>query len=240
MKRDELMARAKPVLFNTEMVTAIMEGRKTQTRRAIKPPRKYVGGCDYIDGIGRKVKAAQLPNGGCVVAPYQVGDILYVRETWTRFSCDNCKADAIGMCLHKMQQTEQDSVKGCCEYKAGYPEGDCVVWHPSIHMPKAAARLFLRVTDVRAERLHEITARDVLAEGVERKEISPSGCRCAWQTEGCKDKPCGNRDAYERACHVPPFAALWDSTVKKADRAVYGWDANPWVWVYEFERVVPT
>lgn len=198
MKRDELMARAKPVLFNTEMVTAIMEGRKTQTRRVIKPPRNYVGGGDYINGTGKKVRAAHLPNGGRVVAPYQVGDILYVRETWSP--------------VHVQPKRYL--------YKAGCEEVDpfFVRWYPSIHMPKAAARLFLRVTDVRAERLQEITAKQCVKEGIPSESLADVG----------------------KAFTVGQFQDLWDSTVKKADRTVYGWDADPWVWVYEFERVVPT
>ena len=77
-------------------------------------------------------------------------------------------------------------------------------WHPSIHMPREAARIFLRVTDVRVERVQDIDDDGVVAEGLNIGD---------------------------------PFDELWDSTIKPADRALYGWDANPWVWVIEFERI---
>lgn len=101
-------------------------------------------------------------------------------------------------------------------------------WHPSIHMPKEAARIFLRVNDVRAERLQEITDEDALAEGLTGEPYDHPNT----DYHGCTD--CMNSGWI-----VPPtveFAELWDSTIKKADLPLYGWDANPWVWVIEFER----
>ena len=77
---------------------------------------------------------------------------------------------------------------------------------------------------------------DMLREGVEPKYYA-GGCKCAWAFEGCLEKPCANRDGYIDLCHWMPFSELWDKTVKPADRSVYGWEANPWVWVIEFERI---
>lgn len=92
-------------------------------------------------------------------------------------------------------------------------------WHPSIHMPREAARIFLRVTDVRVERLQKIDGHGVLAEGVDNGHSNPAmGKR--WEN-----------------MQLMAFPALWDSTIKPAARDLYGWDANPWVWVIEFEQI---
>lgn len=202
----------KPILFNTEMVQAILDGRKTCTRRIVKgaiPDDAMWGytmftpkGCIscrwvYADGYGE----------GFYKLPYQPGDILYVRETWCKGSWMNEKERYY--------------------YKADDNDFHCV-WHPSIHMPKEAARIWLKVTDVRAERLQDITEDGVLKEGVQ-------GVRCdhvAIGEHGCTD--CLNTGWLE-----PPiidFMQTWDSTIKKSDLDRYGWDANHWVWVIEFER----
>ncbi len=161
------MNRILPILFNGDMVRAILECRKTATRRLVKYRKP----------------------------PYRVGDILYVRETWGEWT-------------------------GGYIYRAWpypFPQPGCyptTVWHPSIHMPKEIARIWLRVTDVRVERLQDITEEQAEAEG------------CGgYQTE-CKFSvsPC---------CH---FMEVWDSTVNKRDADRYGWVANPWVWVIEFEK----
>ena len=176
--------------MNTEMVKAILARRKTVTRRLIKPQPKdklefiVAGDTKHIG------KWFDRKNGGYWIPPCCCGDVLYVRETW-------CKG----------------SLNGGAEqyfYKADDNDFHCQ-WHPSIHMPKEAARIFLRVTKVRAERLQEITTDDI------------------WYKEGI---PFG-------LCIAPydGFARLWNSTIKKADLAKYGWDANPWVWVIEFERI---
>ena len=103
-------------------------------------------------------------------------------------------------------------------------------------MPREAARIFLRVSAVSAARLQEIEKEDVLREGVKPKYYA-GGCKCAWAFEGCLKEPCTNRDGYIDLCHWMPFSELWDKTMKPADRSAYGWEANPWVWVIEFERI---
>ena len=174
----------KPILFNTDMVRAILEGRKTVTRRVAKPqPRAiYHNGKIYDDDELYVVAENQNGKFEQVVLPYRPSDILYVRETWNKapFRYDEFI------------------------YKADGCYGPDMPWHPSIHMPREAARIFLRVTDVRVERLQEINDDGVVSEGM---EIGA------------------------------PFDDLWDSTIKKADRTLYGWEANPWVWVIEFERI---
>lgn len=204
----------KPILFNTAMVQAILEGRKTVTRRAIKPQPagalRPMGrgscwpGCFEASGEERIYRP-----------PYQPGNALYVRETWAEMP--------YGFVYRADEERPE-----------GWEVDDC--WRPSIHMPRAAARIFLRVTAVKAARLQEIEKEDVLREGVKPKYYA-GGCKCVWAFEGCMEKPCTNRDGYIDLCHWMPFSELWDKTMKPADRSAYGWEANPWVWVIEFERI---
>lgn len=185
----------KPALFNTPMVRAILEGRKTVTRRVIRPqpegrPIRMLAnscypGCFAIEGTPRVIRP-----------PCQPGDILWVRETWDRLLTS---------------PGGHFRPSGVYYYRA---DGDIrpdqhksKAWHPSIHMPREAARLFLRVNEVRAEKLQDITEDEKTAEGM----------RPGWQHYN--------------------FYELWDNTIKPADRAVYGWAANPWVWAISFERV---
>jgi hypothetical protein len=191
MKKAELLKIAKPILFNTDMVRAILDGRKTVTRRVIKFPEGMTGRLSesgatdhifYPGGIKRPL--------------YRTGDILYVRETW-------CYENH----MHDLTAGEPDLPNGESPhryvYRASSPDYPVDKWKPSIHMPKTAARIFLKVTDIRVERLQDITVEQAIKEGF--------------------------NSAYE-------FNVLWDKTIKKQDLDKYGWNANPWVWVYEFER----
>ena len=200
--RGWAMNAIKPILFSTDMVRAILDGRKTVTRRVVKPqPRAIYHDGKVYDDDGMYV-VAENQNGGVeqIEPPYRPGDILYVRETWTK---------------------DGDVYR----YKAGFYDQNRK-WHPSIHMPREAARIFLRVTDVRVKRLQDITEEQARAEGVEPLMMTAD-----------VDKP----DSEKRWQEVLPastrFPAVWDSTIKPKDRARYGWDANPWVWVIEFERI---
>lgn len=189
----------KPILFNTEMVQAILDGRKTATRRVIKQQVQHAhwweynddGSVDFMCGAGSE-NGDGISFGDWVVTikqPYKVGDVLYVRETY------------------------YEHLDGSCYYRADgdlRPAGWQGNWTPSIHMPKEAARLFLRVINVRPERLQDIFD-------------SPSGPNNQIVREG-----------YEYGCD---FIAGWQSTIKRDDWPDYGWDANPWVWVIEFERI---
>lgn len=200
----------KPILFNkqisTEMVRAILDGRKTCTRRLVKfLPGENSQWTGYIkDGL-------MLYNGRnepCIrKVPYQLGDILYVRETW----CGLPVNEAGHMRGHTIYYYKADG-----ELR---PKGWRGTWHPSIHMPKEAARIWLKVTDVRVERLQEISEDGAKAEGANFEN---------GKNVGFEEKM--NRTAIER------FAEIWNSTIKKSDLDRYGWDANPWVWVIEFER----
>lgn len=214
----------KPILFNTEMVRAILDGRKTCTRRLVRfLPGENPQWTGYIrDGL-------MLYNGRnepCIIkAPYQPGDILYVRETWEHFECWNCEGDERGNCPNEPQKSVLDKTCGCYMYRATNEIRGDARWHPSIHMPKEAARIWLKVTDVRVERLQEITNDGCVAEG-----IYPSNCRecnAAFGCDTCID---------EGYSEIDEFTEVWNSTIKKSDLDRYGWDASPWVWVIEFER----
>ena len=207
----------KPILFNTEMVRAILDGRKSCTRRLVKflsgeNPR-WTG---YIkDGL-------MLYNGKnepCIrKAPYQPGDILYVRETW---------GYPIALNSDKKYVFRADEVA-----ESGF-KNDSHIWHPSIHMPKEAARIWLKVIDVRVERLQEIKPVDVINEGAYPdcwdclNTYGESGSQCCYGTE----EECSQCDGV-----MMEWEKLWTSTIKKSDLDSYGWSANPWVWVIEFER----
>lgn len=191
----------KPILFNGEMTRAILEGRKTQTRRLVKPQPKDKALLEFRDGI---LSWGDMEAGTCyeyeAKAAYQPGDILYVRETWAKISDWATVDPPVG-------------IPDGFIYRAEWPDGeDGPKWRPSIHMPRKAARIFLRVTDVRVERLWDIQPADICAEGV----------------------PIGANDSADMA--YESFSVLWNSTIKPSDLDCFGWDANPWVFVYTFER----
>lgn len=202
----------KPILFNTEMVQAILEGRKTVTRRLIKPQPEGDGTAPeplktrpgYWNAWGDDLVYKQ---------PYKIGDVLYVRETWAFIPCIDCGLYRHGACRPAPTTYEDKEAisEGCFVYKEDYPEPERICWHPSIHMPKQAARIFLRVTGVRPERLREMVLGDVLMEGITETETYEGTWDC-WHE-------------------------IWDSTLKPSDLPIYGWEANPWVWVVGFERV---
>lgn len=211
----------KPILFNTEMVRAILDGRKTVTRRVIKnniSDIKQFGNQiefkqEYSDGTIAKTRMSKNAFAD-TYAPYHEGDFLYVRETWFYGDCSNCDGDiAEGVCS-KRENGEEPI--GCYSYKADQNViwDDCKThWKPSIHMPKEAARIWLKVTDVRAERLKDIFN-------------DPPG----------KDNQVV-REGFSYGCD---FIAGWDETISKKDFKMYGYDANPWVWVIEFEKMENT
>ena len=202
----------KPILFNTEMVRAILDGRKTCTRRICKDANEYtVPDMEFYNADRRtyavhnfvdKEHMEQLSTAERT-CPICTGDILYVRETW------------------------KEAPKGYYYYEDWQKDdiADVTKWKPSIHMPKEAARIWLKVTDVRVERLQEITDEQAKREGIQYDEC-PTGFTWKQETDmhNCYTTPIG------------AMQALWNSTIRKSDIDRYGWDANPWVWVIEFER----
>lgn len=199
----------KPILFNALMIRALLEGRKTQTRRVVKPQppldlticRKSDGMHPGSDGRLHWTNGFQLEfwPGGLnkankdMMPPYQPGDVLWCRET----TCAECGGDPC-------YRADADFCGMTGEQKPPYGG-----WTPSIHMPKWACRLFLRVTNVRVERVQDISEEDARAEGVDLK------------------------NGIGQLCPRSAFRRLWDSINAKRG---YGWGVNPWVWVYEFER----
>ncbi len=217
------MSRVLPILFNTEMVQAILDGRKTATRRLVKKsqcilderkePHELDRECAPYDGMTEAEMIA------CIYRePYKPGDILYVRETWSFLLCIECMEE--GACnIHPDVYDDGDcESEGCFVYKGSHPRPERVRWTPSIHMPKQAARIWLKVTDVRVERLQDMNTGDFIAEGVVIRPVAFNDPENAYQ------------QAREGFIHI------WNSTLKKGDLESHGWDANPFVWVIEFER----
>lgn len=201
----------KPILFNTEMVRAILDGRKTCTRRLVR----FLPG-ENPQWTGYIRYGLMLYNGRnepCIIkAPYQPGDILYVRETW--------KKAPNGYYYYEDWQRNDIA--------------DLTKWHPSIHMPKEAARIWLKVTDVRVERLQEITEDETFEEGL---DFTPPCLHLTGENYCDIDGPCTSKVKYCDMSYGELFGeVLWNNTIKKSDLDRYGWNANPWVWVIEFER----
>lgn len=195
----------KPILFNYDMVRAILDGRKTVTRRIMKPQPVYDGLFWKVYGAAWSGNQSVTPMPGHSLynhAPFHPGDILYIRETWLQIP------------------PEVDGGTGCFMYRADYREerlnvvNGIYVWRPSIHMPKIAARLFLRVKAVRVELLQNITTDGIRSEGLASLAVH-----------------CGDAEIAFKE-----WSLLWNSTIKNSDLDKYGWKANPWVWVIEFER----
>lgn len=223
--------RVLPILFNTEMVRAILDGRKTVTRRLVK----FLPG-ENPNWTGYTKDGLMLYNGRnepcCKNPPYQPGDILYVRETW----CKNYYHD-YGKYFYRADGEEIDMpliTGGTIKYG----KADGLRWRPSIHMPKEAARIWLKVTDVRVERLQDITEEDAFEEGYEGICPYEHRVRCGDYESMCYVE--GDCENPLRLCDksVPEGFGIeiWNKTIKKPDLDRYGWNANPWVWVVEFER----
>lgn len=166
--------------------------------------------------------------------PYQPGDILYIRETWERFECRNCDGDERGNCPKEPKKSVLDKTCGCYMYRATDEISGDAKWHPSIHMPKEATRIWIKVTDVRVERLQEMKPVNVIKEGVYPdcwdclNTYGESGSQCCYGTE----EQCSQCDEM-----MMEWEKLWNSTIKKSDLDCYGWDANPYVFVIEFVKI---
>ncbi len=183
----------KPILFKTDMVQAILDGRKTVTRRKVKNPAK---------------------------PPCLAGDILYVRETWNYGYIETSDIpESSETWFEPVRQNGEcgEYIKALSRYfykadvDAPGKEID-MIWRPSIHMPKSAARIWLKVTDVRMERLRDCVNQIKYPHGKDNTIV---------------------REGFKYTCD---FIGTWNNTIKKSDIDLYGWDANPWVWVIEFER----
>ena len=209
MKKEELLKEANPMLFNTDMVQAFLEGRKRVTRRLVK----FLGGrspnwSGYIkEGLvfynGRNEVCNEKP-------PCRTGDIIYVRETWQFMPCIECRKENETCWKNReIYEDRQSESEGCFIYRAGHPLPERFCWRPSIHMPKKAARIFLKVTDIKVEHLQDMSLEDFLMEGIVLKP------------ETFNDP----ENVFIEAQRM--FRELWDSTIRKSDMDRYGWEANP-------------
>ena len=220
----------KPIIFNAEMVRAILEGRKTQTRRTIKD-KKLVAFIDFMTGhadeqpgntedLGQRLEggkirlwSAEYPEEGSELfrCPFgQAGDRLWVRETWAKVSQPDWKPDESGNMKYELKtiyKSDRKDFELKC-YDDGFAQWK-IKWKPSIHMPRWASRITLEITNIRVERVQEISGPDISREGICLKNL--------WHKE-------------YGSTPLDQFRRIWNS--------VYGtWDQNPWVWVLEFKRI---
>ena len=195
------MGAMKPILFNTDMVRAIQEGRKSVTRRVVRLKE-----LDEVLSSPVRKENPDVPDSRFIeclcTAPCEAGDILWVRETWSPVNV----------------RPRRYIYKADVDRRIGEGVRLPLCWHPSIHMPREAARIFLRVTDVRVERLQDITPEQI-------------------DTEGCKELAYSATTGELLPSGASWFRIAWNNTIKPKDLPAYGWEANPWVWVIEFERI---
>lgn len=215
----------RPILFNADMVRAILDGRKTHTRRVVKLDLAN----NLEDGWGDEVQMIETDEttmGGLPVTefcPYgRVGDRLWVRETWqTSRSLDHVSPSGLASGAPVLYLADQ--------WNDGYPAGfDKGKGRPSIFMPRWASRITLEITGVRVERLQEITEADAQDEGCERIELGPF-------------EICGMPVHPMTSTYKESFKVLWDSINgdrkdNHGNRLPYAWNDNPWVWVVEFKK----
>lgn len=184
----------KPILFSTEMVRAILDNRNTQTRRVIKPQPPD----DWEPCISDEKYKPK----------YQVGDILWVQETWQFERLDLEREHTIvfrdGEEITFIFNDEERREKW---FKYIFKSG----WQSPYFMPKEAARIFLKVTDIRVERLQDISESDAIKEGVKMTQ-----------------------DERLDFSYKEGFSFLWDFINAKRERGIYVWERNPWVFVYDF------
>lgn len=227
----ERVARERPILFSGEMVRAILGGRKTETRRVVKDQSRLREPTQDHGALRVSVEYQSIygswqpwvTNAKSMRCPYgQLGDQLWVRETWSKpyagpagyvFRADYLRPTNLDPSIASERR-----------------------WSPSIHMRKEAARLWLRVTDVRIERLQDVSEEGAKAEGVEIKRYGDPPWFCTRDysrpahADGWFPGFCADTGKQFRSS----FQTLWDSINTKRS---YGWDSNPWVWVIAFERI---
>jgi hypothetical protein len=232
----EFVMKEKPILFSTPMVKAILEGRKIMTRRVFKNVmKKYVGYrnqvAELLDDYSREPLLEKEFYE--VYSPYFKDDILWVRETWCKqFDNTGSKIEYLADWYNKNTKTAEtiDSHGRTIHYlnPCGF---ECPGWRPSIFLPREATRLFLKVENVRVERLQDISEADAQSEGVEKfplfelKQI-PQQLFIPGGKYG--------KGMIPQASYKAGFYKIWEEL---NDKREFGWDRNPWVWVIEFRRI---
>ena len=192
----------KPIIFCGGMVRAILEDRKRQSRRVVKTTKHRDYGCE----LSPCEIAGEIQRGDFRCCPYPIGTRLWVRETWRPLSDDG------------VPMVPDDDGALPVEYRADadFVHGHGVAWRPSMFMPRLASRITLEVTDVRVQRVQEITPADAKAEGDHERS--------------------GKLGYYERGalCHVDWYRMVWDGINEKRG---FGWAVNPWIWAYTFRAL---
>ena len=229
------MTSTKPILFSGPMeMRAILDGRKTQTRRVVTPQptmevryQQRMWGHPTLGG-----EFAESVFGGCMSklspCPYGCpGDLLWVRESWAQVP-----ATAYRHSCGVPQTVNPDDEYWAAIYRATFDRSQGgIPWRSSIHMPKWACRLWLRVTDVRVQRVQEISAKDIIAEGAVVRSHDVEAFAMIGANPKCPVSAFDN-------CVYPDlrslWAAGWDSINSK--RPGCSWADNPWVWAVTFER----
>lgn len=204
----------RPILFSGEMVRAIIDGRKTMTRRVVKPQPEQDTDCPYHIGTGVERKARICPYG-------KPGDRLWVRETHTYGDINYTESDpfadvyyrADDICLGvPVSEAVAETVQEWVEEKE--VSGAGCNWRPSIFMPRWASRITLEITNIRVERLQDISEEDAKREGANGEKHRGQG--------------------FEHCIYREAFRTLWESINAKRG---YSWESNPWVWVVEFKQI---
>lgn len=223
----------RPILFSGPMVRAILDGKKTMTRRVVKPQpsaHHWHGSKEYnqravlIDTTkGTCLRFSHLlgdredGNVQYMRCPYgKRGDRLWVRETW----CQVDDREFGGQLWIDYRSTPSDDGSHPAGWHNAPDDAQALKWRPSIHMPRSASRILLEITGIRVERLQEITEEDALAEGCERE----------FKADGSVGWGAGLIEA------TANFKILWNGINEKRG---YSWESNPWVWVIEFKRITP-
>lgn len=213
--------KSRPILFKDEMVRAILDGRKTQTRRVVKPQT-----------VRKSLPHEQRPNwideetGKVVRCPYgQPGDRLWVREAFIHEPADYCWEASVSIPCRPASTVYRADHDGNTQ-GAG--------WKPSIHMPRHLSRITLEITSVRMERLQDISEADARQEGIySDRVIVSTNCHSGHHAEVHDDRYFFGNEPHEGfECAIEAFAELWESI-----NGPGSWDANPWVWCIEFKRV---
>lgn len=227
----------KPILFSTPMVQAILRGEKTQTRRLIKPEPNIKDGyviepCNHYKGFDfmQKKLIGSNPDRFEIITsikcPYKIGDILWVRETFTILETEHCEgmSERFYYKADHHHEMNEDWRLECI--RDGYP----YKWKPSLFMPRSACRIFLKIKSIRVERLNNISENDAIAEGIERwvetRMVSkPTHYKVYFQN--CKPEDLCSYTSDP----IDSYETLWQKI-----NGEKSWSKNPFVWVYEFER----
>lgn len=208
----------RPILFNAPMVKAILEGRKTQTRRVVKSDliiNQAEFECGNRPHVIRSEPSLQYwVENGCPFG--QVGDRLWVRETFMDLSGTGVEhRDSEGQLQKYAYATDCPRGSHSDELRKDFG----LKWKPSIHMPRSASRILLEITNIRVEHLNGISKTDAIAEGVDKYHNSDFYVRYGFENDWCANA-------------FASFAYLWESVYGKES-----WTANPWVWVVEFKVI---